>query len=62
MLKYRFKRSFIDPVNHEVKLYYLDKEGNSKVLITDSRLKEHIWEGIDPELQKDAQERISRSI
>lgn len=58
MSNYRFKRSFIDSKNGDIRLYYLDKEGNSKVLITNVSSIDDTWAGIPKDLQKDARNRV----
>lgn len=36
-----FKRSFIDPKNGDIRLYYLNVLGNSRVFITNANLEKH---------------------
>jgi hypothetical protein len=54
-----FKRSFIDPKNGEIRLYYLHIEGKSTVLVTNKSLSEHKFDDLPSDFPlEDALERI----
>lgn len=41
--KWRFKKSFLDPVSGMIYLYYIGPDGKVRTLISHKSLKEHIW-------------------
>jgi hypothetical protein len=55
---WRFKRSFIDPKNGDIKLYYIKPDHNTSVLMTEKDCVNDSWPGVPKDVQKDARKRI----
>lgn len=59
---WRFKRSFLDPKNGEIRLYYTKPCGNTAVLMSSSRLSTHVFPNLPTDVQMDAQQRIKELV
>lgn len=51
---YRFKRSYFDPKNGDIELYYSRNDGSTLLLQTNTSCRDNTWPNLPKDLQKHA--------
>lgn len=54
---WRFKRSFLDPKNGDIRLYYIKPDASTVILRTSVRNLDDKWPQVPKDVQKDARNR-----
>jgi hypothetical protein len=55
---WRFKRSFLDPKNGNIRLYYIKPDSNTAILDSTFDCMDDTFPGVPKDVQKDARARI----